>query len=192
MLNESEITFGTTDSVVVHRSEQIVQSRRLLLSMAERLMNDALRSQVAASDVVQQTLLAAIRDQASFRGSSEQELTQWLVQILKHRIIDEARRIHSRKELLCLKSDTVFQIPQSINQPTLLSDLVAQETIQQLLHAIEHLETQQQTIVRLRYIESLSFDKIGELMDLSHDAVRRLWLKAMQSLGRQLRAESER
>lgn len=150
-----------------------------------------MRSQVAASDVVQQALLEAIRDQASFRGSSEQELTQWLIQILKHRIIDEARRLEVRREHMPLKSKSTLQIQQSINQTTLLSDLVAQETIQQLLHAIEDLELHQQTIVRLRYIELLSFDKIGESMNLSHDAVRRLWLKAMQSLGRQLGAESE-
>jgi RNA polymerase sigma factor (sigma-70 family) len=191
VIHESEIP-GPDSAVVVHRAEQIVQSRRLLLSIAERLMSDAMRSQATASDVVQQTLLAAIRDQASFRGSSEQELTQWLIQILKHRIIDEARRIEVRREHMPLKSKTTLQIQQSMNQPTLLSDLVAQETIHQLLHAIQHLEPQQQSIVQLRYIESLSFDRIGERMNLSHDAVRRLWLKAMQSLGRQLGAESER
>ena len=191
MLNASDKTIASLDSVVVRRSEQIVQSRQLLLSIAERLISDAMRSQVAASDVVQQTLLAAIRDQQSFRGASDQELTQWLVQILKHRIIDEARRINARNELLPTKPEAALLIQQPNDQPTVLSELVAQETIQKLLHAIEQLETQQQAVVRLRYIESVSFDKIGEQLNLSHDAVRRLWLKAMQTLGRRLRAESE-
>lgn len=191
MINESEITLATTDSAVVRRAEQIVQSRRLLLSIAERLMSDALRTQLTASDVVQQTLLAAIRDQNSFRGSTHQELTQWLVQILKHRIIDESRRQDVRRMLAAPNLHHALPSQQSINQPTVLSDLVAQETVEQLLKAIARLEEQQQTIVRLRYIESLSFDSIGEKLNLSHDAVRRLWLKAMQALGRRLGTESE-
>ncbi|MFO0975700.1 MAG: sigma-70 family RNA polymerase sigma factor [Planctomycetaceae bacterium] len=190
MLNESEITIAMTDSAVVHRSEQIVQSRRLLLCIAERLMSDALRTQSTASDVVQQTLLSAIRDQDSFRGSTHQELTQWLIQILKHRIIDEARRIEMRRMHATRTLNEASSTRQPFDQPTVLSDLVAQETIESLLRAIEHLDEQQQAIVRLRYIESLSFESIGKQLDLSHDAVRRLWLKAMQSLGRQLGTES--
>lgn len=191
VLHESEITIARLSSGPAEHAEQIVQSRRFLLSIAERLMSEALRSQVTASDVVQQTLLAAIRDQQSFRGSSREELTQWLVQILRHRIIDESRRLEARRNLIGQKLSADFPVPSSINQSTLLSDLVAQETIERLLKAIGQLETLQQTVVRLRYIESLSFENIGEQLSLSHDAVRRLWLKAMQSLGRRLGTESE-
>lgn len=192
VLNESEITFASSDPAVMHRAEKIVQSRQLLLSIAERLMSDALRTHLTASDVVQQTLLAAIRDQASFRGSSEQELTQWLVKILKHRIIDEARKQDARSKYLSPELVAVLPVKTSVSQPNPLSDLVAQETLEQLLNAINHLNTRQQAVVRLRYVESLSFDKIGEMLSLSHDSVRRLWLKAMQSLGQSLGAESNR
>lgn len=189
MLNEFEINLAATDSTVVRRAEQIVESRRLLLSIAERLMSDALRRQSTVSDVVQQTLLSAIRDQDSFRGSTHQELTQWLIQILKHRIIDEARRLDARRMHAMQNLNAASSIRQPLDQPTVLSDLVAQETIESLLKAIAHLDEQQQAIVRLRYIESLSFDSIGKQLNLSHDAVRRLWLKAMQCLGRQLGTE---
>lgn len=191
MLNESELTFATSDSAVVRRAEQIVQSRQFLLSIAERLMSDALRAHSTASDVVQQTLLAAIRDQASFRGSSEQELTQWLVKILKHRIIDEARRHEARGKHVSPELVAALSVRCSVSQPNPLSNLVAQETLEQLLKAIRHLEPRQQAVVRLRYVEALSFDKIGEMLSLSHDAVRRLWLKAMQSLGQCLGEDSK-
>ncbi|MBL8817842.1 MAG: sigma-70 family RNA polymerase sigma factor [Planctomyces sp.] len=192
MLNKSNTIIAQSTSVEIERAEQIVQSRRFLLSIAERLMSDALRSQLTASDVVQQTLLAAIRDQESFRGSSNEELTQWLVKILKHRIIDEARRQDTRRRVVSQKFNAALPVQSLTSQPTLLSELVAQETLEQLLKAIEQLEMQQQTIVRLRYIESLSFEKIGERLGLSHDAVRRLWLKAMQSLGQRIGVESEK
>ena len=48
-----------------------------------------LRDEIAASDVVQETCLAAIENRHSFRGESE--LKTWLVAILKNKIIDHLR-----------------------------------------------------------------------------------------------------
>ena len=45
-----------------------------------------------ASDVVQQTLLEAIKAFPQFRGSTEAELTAWLRQILAHAMAHEFRR----------------------------------------------------------------------------------------------------
>lgn len=183
---------SASEDTGVPQQEQIVQSRSFLLSIAERLMSDALRSQLTASDVVQQTLVAAIRDQHTFRGSSTQELTQWLVQILKHRIIDEARRLKLKQRLDVRQAVTSLSCQSVVDKPSALSDLVAQETVRQLLDAIEQLDSQQQFIVRSRYIESLSFEQIGQKLSLSHDAVRRLWLKAMQALGQHLNTGKDR
>lgn len=61
-----------------------------------------LRDEVAASDVVQETCLAALQNQESFKGESE--LKTWLIAILKNKIIDYLRS-ESRKIAL---SDTSF------------------------------------------------------------------------------------
>lgn len=166
--------------------ELIVESRELLLGIAEKLMSGAVRTEVTASDMVQQTLVAAIRDQAAFRGQTSQELRKWLVQILRHRIIDEARRVKLRKKLTESPNANLTVASTGLEMPSALSELVAQETLQTLLTAIECLEAQQQYIVRSRYIDSMTFEEIGQQLDLSHDAVRRQWLKAIQKLGQHL------
>ena len=50
------------------------------------------RSKFDASDVVQQTLLEAVRDWPKFRGGTEAELAGWLRQILAHVLLHEIRR----------------------------------------------------------------------------------------------------
>ncbi len=49
-----------------------------------------LRDPVAAEDVVQETLLAALEGGASFAGKSS--MRTWLTGILKHKIVDQLRR----------------------------------------------------------------------------------------------------
>ena len=46
--------------------------------VANRAISTELRQRVGASDVVQDTLLAAHRDRHKFRGRTELELRQWL------------------------------------------------------------------------------------------------------------------
>lgn len=60
--------------------------RRYLLRYAMLQLRDA----VAAEDVVQETLLAAIEGSGEFSGKSS--LKTWLTGILKHKIIDHLRR----------------------------------------------------------------------------------------------------
>lgn len=57
-----------------------------------------LRDQVAAEDVVQETLLAAIEGSGRFSGRSS--VKTWLTGILKHKIIDQLRRQSREQPLL--------------------------------------------------------------------------------------------
>src|SRR5580658_4706677 len=50
------------------------------------------RAKFDASDIVQQTLLEAVRDLPKFRGGTEAELAAWLRQILSHVLHHEMRR----------------------------------------------------------------------------------------------------
>jgi sigma-70-like protein len=53
-----------------------------------------------ASDVVQQTLLEAVKAFPQFRGSTEAELTAWLRQILAHALAHEIRRYHGHRNAM--------------------------------------------------------------------------------------------
>jgi len=73
---------------------------------ADRLLDDhwealcryartRVRDQAAVEDLVQETLLAAIRDQGRFRDESA--VGTWLIGILRHKIADHWRQVHRRE-----------------------------------------------------------------------------------------------
>lgn len=163
--------------------------REFLKNLAERLIGRELRTRVAASDVVQLTLLAAVRDHQRLCGATEQQLREWLVAILKHRVADEWRRLRS-----CRKRDFRREHALVGSQPRFAgrgpeSEVIAREQITELLNAIEALDPLSRTIVRARYIDDQSFPQIGQQLGMSHDAVRRRWLGAMEAIGRRLGKE---
>ncbi|MCA9061375.1 MAG: sigma-70 family RNA polymerase sigma factor [Planctomycetaceae bacterium] len=163
--------------------ERMGTFRQILHVTAERLIGKVMRMHVAASDLVQQTLMIAIRDQRQFRGVSDKELTEWLTRILRHRVIDEARRIRAASLQQQRIQDT------TLNSPALrsaISELIAREQIRLLLNAIANLPEEEQLIVRARYIDGQSFEEIAIQTGLTHDSARRRWLRAMETIGRTL------
>jgi len=60
-------------------------------------LGERLKQKVDASDVVQQTLLKAHEDIGQFNGDTEPQLIAWLKQILRNRLIDEARHWAGQK-----------------------------------------------------------------------------------------------
>src|SRR5262245_48395043 len=65
--------------------------RGYLLTIAQRELDPALQPKGGASDMVQQTLIEAVRDFERFDGTSEAELLQWLRRLLRNNLIDFAR-----------------------------------------------------------------------------------------------------
>ncbi len=78
--------------------------------LASTQLDHRLRRRVSPSDLVQETLLAAHRDFAHFRGNSQAELLGWLRQILIHRLhhlVDEhikAGKRDIRREIPSMRS----------------------------------------------------------------------------------------
>ncbi len=65
-----------------------------------------LRDAAAAEDVVQETLLAALKSSNRFVGRSNERT--WLVGILKHKIIDHFRSSQREAQLECCDNDDEF------------------------------------------------------------------------------------
>lgn len=70
------------------------------------------RDKSAAEDLVQETLLAALKQKVSFRAESSE--STWLIGILKHKIIDYIRRLYrdqpqSDAEILSSNDDRGFR-----------------------------------------------------------------------------------
>lgn len=170
---------------------ELTQVREWLYSIAENEINQALKSKISPSDIVQQTLLEVLRDFDSFRGKTEAELKIWLKQTLLHNAQDMAGRYYGaakrdvRREVsVHSKNSSGFSWSQAIsaleNTPSQLYR--RQERDQQLDDAIAQLNDSEKQVILLRHERDCSFGEIGDQLCITAEAARKRWTRALESL----------
>ena len=149
-----------------------------------------------ASDVVQQTLLEAVKAFPQFRGLTEAELTAWLRQILAHALAHEIRRYHGvQKRDVSLEVSLDAELAQSSQRLGAMlaesgpspSQQAAQRELDVLLaDVLARLPNDYREVLILRHLEGLSHDDIAVRMNRSAGAIRMLWVRALASLRSEL------
>ena len=56
------------------------------------------------------------------------------------------------------------------------------ESLEQLLTAINRIPADYQTVIRLRHFEDLAFNEIAKQLDRNSGAVRMMWVRAVEKL----------
>lgn len=160
------------------------QLRDYLCLVAERELDESLSVKAAPSDLVQQTMLEAIQGIKYFRGQSETELRIWLVRILRNNLVDAARSFrNSQRRDIGRELRISFhgkQLPAS--QRTASSIFRRVEEDEQLDAAIARLPDHYRTAVLLRHVEDLQWSEVGAEMQVSAEAARKLWARAIAEL----------
>lgn len=162
--------------------EQVLQScHAYLIAIANEELEPWMQGKVGASDWVQNTYVNAHENFHDFRGDSEQELRGWLRKILlsqKQATIRTFRFTEKRsiEREVSLSSDVLRNATLRRNP---LSELLRQENAAQLKIAIQQLSDDYRRVIELRSIEQLTFVQVGELMDRSEEAARKLWRRAI-------------
>lgn len=169
--------------------------RGYLLAIAERELDPQLQAKGGASDLVQETLVEALRDFGRFHGDSEGELKAWLRHLLVHNLIDFTRHYrHAEKRGIEREQgqpngessiDTKRGLADSGPSPS--EDAIAIEQAHAIQQALEKLPEDYRRVIQLRYQEEQSFQDIGRQMNLTPNAARKLWVRAIK----RLRQESE-
>jgi RNA polymerase sigma-70 factor (ECF subfamily) len=145
-----------------------------------------------ASDVVQQTLLEAVRAFPNFRGSTEAELTAWLRQILAHALAHEIRRYHgTAKRDITQEVSLEAELAQSSQRlgsllaesgPSPSQQAARRELDVLLADVLARLSPDHRDVLIFRHLENLSHDDIATRMNRSAGAVRMLWVRALAAL----------
>lgn len=164
--------------------------RGYLLLVAQRELDPRLQPKGGASDLVQQTVLDAVRDFARFQGSSEGELLAWLRRLLRNNVTDFARQYRAtdkraldrERPLDAGDSSAVPGGGVAARTPTPSREVVAREETLAIQAALQRLPENYRLIVELRYQEEQSFEEIGALLGLTANAARKLWLRAIKRL----------
>jgi RNA polymerase sigma-70 factor (ECF subfamily) len=156
-----------------------------LVLVAGQHVGRDLQSKVGASDIVQQSMLEAQRSIGQFRGSTERELRAWLAQIVRRNVVDQARRYCD-----CRRRATAREVPWSIAPKQALakegetpSFLVRQaELDEELIKAVAQLSPRHQQIIEMRHRDGLTHAEIAERLNISVEAARQLWTRAVRHL----------
>ncbi len=184
---------------------QTLDSYRDWLKLLARVEIDRrLQAKLDDSDIVQETFCMAVRDRASFRGSTARELAAWLRAILCHVIANELRRyLKSRKRRADLEVGLEDDIRRALDRSSLAlgkalvaggtspSERVAREEDGlRLARALSRLPEDHQEVVRLRGLQELPHEEIALRMGRSLAAVKMLWIRALGRLKREMDREA--
>jgi RNA polymerase sigma-70 factor, ECF subfamily len=162
-------------------------ARDYLLHVAVQEMDQALKSKAGASDLVQETFLAAQEGFHNFRGTNKEEWLAWLRGILWHRLLTFARAYKdTAKRNTAQEVMPVEFLEKCCNPPaqwtTPSKEAMASEQAQQLDQAIARLPDDYRAVICWRHKDALSFDEIAGRMSRSPEAVRQLWARALNRL----------
>jgi RNA polymerase sigma-70 factor (ECF subfamily) len=167
--------------------------RGYLLLVAEKRLAPGVKPKEGTSDVVQETLLEAQRVFGRFRGTCEAELLAWLRQILLHKLAHAARRYRTiakrrvgREVALDGGTDSLCRDETSPG-----GRAVRREEEAAMVAALDKLPEPMRLAVQWRHHEGCSFDEIGRRLGRSNVSARKLWLRGLEELRRELIAAGQ-
>jgi RNA polymerase sigma-70 factor (ECF subfamily) len=163
--------------------------RPYLLLTARQQLPAELNAKLADSDVVQETFLKAHREFPKFRGSSQGELLTWLHRILSNSVANQRQHYLATdkrqvtREISLTDTEPDFVLPDEVrNADCPCRQASDREEEQKLNDALQRLPMLYRVIIRLRNEEHRSFAEIGQVLDRSPEASRKLWLRALDRL----------
>lgn len=172
--------------------------RSLLRGVAERELSHDLRRKEESADLVQEALLKAQRDFASFRGSTPDQFRAWLLAIQRHSLSEFARRYRSagrdvdREESLDNNADLPIptgQLPPGIRSP--FRNAIHEERVVLLTGALSRVSERDRNVVIWRHEEGCTFEEIGRRLGCSVVAAHKAWCRALNHLRQELEVLSD-
>jgi RNA polymerase sigma-70 factor (ECF subfamily) len=163
-----------------------------LALLARMQVGEHYRAKFDPSDIVQQTMLEAVRAWPQFRGRSDGELAAWLRQILARVLAHEFRRyggVQARDlarevSLERALAESSRRLGDVLADPatTLGTRLDREERTRHLAAVLERLPDDYREVILLRNIEGLSHDEVARRMSRGVGAIRMLWVRALARL----------
>ncbi len=167
--------------------------RTYLLYVSDRQLSTELKVKFAPSDLVQETFADGRQALGSFQGSTAVEFRAWLRGILLHkaanirrRYLDTAARDISREEHPPNRSSIVAHANLLTDDETPSRHAMRQELSASVQAALARLPAHYREVITLRNFDLLEFEEMSLVLDRTADALRALWLRAMQRLKREL------
>ena len=145
---------------------------------AHRLIGPKLRAVVASSDLLQETLLVAVKKYSAVSGRPPRVMLAWLNRIMRFQLLKCLRK-HQRE------LEGTIEIPamdQQVSTIAPLSRLVLDEVRDELLAAIDELPPPEQAVIVAIYKGRQPIAEIAQQLGKSEGAVRAIHHRAVKRL----------
>ena len=168
--------------------EQLIARHQALVSGTVARM---LGSSSDVEDIAQQVFVRVWKSAARYVPTAK--FTTWLLKITRNLVFNEMRRTkrHSHVPIQPDPQNEEIPLPDQITRGPAESLLEA-ELQQKIEAAIESLPDKQRMAVVLRRYQDLSYEQIGEVLDLSVPAVKSILFRARTELRERLKDYLER
>jgi RNA polymerase sigma-70 factor (ECF subfamily) len=178
--------------------------RNYLVVLATTQFDRRLRRRLSPSDLVQETMLAALRDFGQFQGCTERQFLAWLRQILinsLHRAIETHLKTKMR-DVRCevsiehvsraLDRSTVNMAELFVDpSPSPSAPMQRRESAVAFANQLAALRPHYRDVIIMRNLQGLPFEEIADRMQRNPGAVRMLWLRAVDKLKQVARPADE-
>ena len=172
--------------------ELLDRNRDWLRVFAVDCMGPQVRRRIGDSDLVQQTIMSALRAFPAFAGSCPAEFQAWLKQIFDRNVIDTIR-VHVDADCRSVEREA--------RDATVLGPLLAEDSFPspsekalfgeeaaRIATALESMPDDQRTAVRMRYLEERTLDELEQHFGRSRTACAGLVKRGLQNLRKHLRS----
>jgi RNA polymerase sigma-70 factor (ECF subfamily) len=165
--------------------------RDYLNLVAGRAIGPELAPKLGASDIVQETFLAAQEHVGTFRGRTEREWRAWLKAILLNHLANQ-RRHHSADKRRA-RENGLGHDPRAaaiaVTPPS--RHLMRRERDEALDRALRQLPERYRQVICWRHHERLGFGEIAARLAISPDAAQKVWGRALVRLKELLGSEHD-
>ena len=180
--------------------ELLARYRDRLRRMVSVRMDPRLSARIDASDVVQDAMTAAVQQLPAYLSRGDDAFYPWLRQIALERLIDAHRR-HVGAQRRSIAREERGNMHLSNASTLLLAERLAasgtspsgramrREREQQVRAALDRLEPEEREIVVLRHLEQLSHREIAVVLEVTPEAARSRYRRAMERLAGLLTTE---
>lgn len=137
----------------------------------------------AIEDVVQMTMINAMRSLGSFRGESS--VFTWLCQICRNQLADARRKLARQPQMQSfeqmIEEKPLAKVVQLTDFRDPLDECLASGVRSAVRHAINLLPAHYARILELRYGDELTVPEIARVLKVSESAAESLLIRARQS-----------
>jgi RNA polymerase sigma-70 factor (ECF subfamily) len=177
---------------------QLLQGYKEYLNLlADEELGSAIKVKASASDLVQDSFLEAKRDFGQFAGRSTEEFQAWLRRLLLNNVANVIRSYQGTEKRDISRETPAFRYDLNATRPlagegrTASSIVMKNELLDALQLAIQKLPGHYQDVIRWRNYDRASFEDIGQRLERSTEAARKLWVRAVELLQQELDASHE-